>query len=111
MEVTGQVARYGAMSVAAYRGDEAETSTLIQATLRDVSLRGEGLRITAAEWANAALHNGLGKYQEALAAAQRATENSWEMGFSTGLSSSWSRLPPGARWATPRPTPIAGSPR
>ena len=83
VEATGSnLARYGAMSVAAYRGYESETSALIQATLRDVSLRGEGLGITAAEWANAALHNGLGKYQEALAAAQRATENSWEMGFS-----------------------------
>ena len=74
--------RYGAMSVGAFRGNDADTSALIQATLRDVSLRGEGLGITAAEWANALLNNGLGQYQEALAAARRATENSWELGFS-----------------------------
>src|SRR3546814_3836013 len=40
VEATGSnLARYGAMSVAAYRGNDAETSALIQATLRDVSLR------------------------------------------------------------------------
>ena len=36
----------------------------------------------AAEWANAVLHNGLGRYQAALAAAQRATESPWVLGLS-----------------------------
>jgi DNA-binding CsgD family transcriptional regulator len=81
-EATGShLAPYSAMSVAALRGDEAEASALINATLRDVPLRGEGFAISAAEWANAALNNGLGRYPEALAAAQRATQDSWELGF------------------------------
>jgi len=67
VEATGSnLARYGAMSVAAFRGKDSETSALIQATLRDVSVRGEGLGITAAEWANALLNNGLGRYQDCL---------------------------------------------
>jgi len=73
---------YGAMSLAAWRGEEAEASALIEATLRDVPRRGEGLGILAAEWANAVLHNGLGRYQEALAGARRATEaDQWELGL------------------------------
>jgi DNA-binding CsgD family transcriptional regulator len=37
-----------------------------------VTRRGEGVGITFAEWASAALNNGLGRYGDALAAAQRA---------------------------------------
>jgi DNA-binding CsgD family transcriptional regulator len=82
-EATGShLSPYSAMSVAALRGDEAEASALINATLRDVPLRGEGFGISAAEWANAVLNNGLGRYAEAAAAAQRATQDSWELGFS-----------------------------
>jgi len=73
---------YAAMGLAALRGDEIEASALIEATLKDVPSRGEGLGITAAERANALLNNGLGRYQEALAAAQRATTNDRELGFS-----------------------------
>jgi DNA-binding CsgD family transcriptional regulator len=73
---------YAAMGVAALRGDEIEASALIEATVKDVPLRGEGLGITAAERANAVLNNGLGRYQKALAAAQRATTNDRELGFS-----------------------------
>jgi DNA-binding CsgD family transcriptional regulator len=83
VEATGsKLAPYGAMGVAAFRGNEAQASALIEATLGEVSLRGEGFALSAAEWANAILHNGLGRYQKALTAAQRATENSWELGFS-----------------------------
>src|SRR5258708_6897609 len=73
---------YAAMGLAALRGDEAEASALIEATVKDVPSRGEGLGITAAERANAVLNNGLGRYQKALAAAQRATTNDRELGFS-----------------------------
>jgi DNA-binding CsgD family transcriptional regulator len=73
---------YAAMGLAALRGDEIQASALIEATLKDVPSRGEGLGITAAERANAVLNNGLGRYQKALAAAQRATANDREVGFS-----------------------------
>jgi DNA-binding CsgD family transcriptional regulator len=73
---------YGALSVAALRGNVADASRLIETTLRDASRRGEGLAVSAAEWANAVLNNGLGRYREALTAAQRATEYSGGVGFS-----------------------------
>jgi DNA-binding CsgD family transcriptional regulator len=81
-EATGShVAPYSAVAVAALRGGEAEASALVEATLRDVSLRGEGIGITVVEWANAVLSNGLGRYHKALVAAQRAAENPWELAF------------------------------
>ena len=42
------------------------------ATMADVARRGEGVGITITQWANAALNNGLGRYDKALAAAQHA---------------------------------------
>src|SRR6478609_5600815 len=63
------------MSLAALRGSEVEASALIEAILKNVRLRGEGIGITVAEWSNAVLNNGLGRYQTALSAAERATEN------------------------------------
>jgi DNA-binding CsgD family transcriptional regulator len=73
-EATGSdLAPYVALHMAAFRGDQAEASALIEATTREVTLRGEGLGITVAEWANAMLNNGLGHYQQAMTAAQRAT--------------------------------------
>jgi DNA-binding CsgD family transcriptional regulator len=73
MDATGShLAPYGAMGLAAFRGDEARAAALIDATIQDVTRRGEGVGITFAEWASAALSNGLCHYDDALAAAQRA---------------------------------------
>jgi DNA-binding CsgD family transcriptional regulator len=73
MEATGTgLAPYGAFGLAALRGDEARTLALVDATMQDVTGRGEGEGITFAEWANAVLNNGLGHYGKAAAAAQRA---------------------------------------
>src|SRR5262249_6607673 len=66
---------YAAMSLAALRGRGIEASAYIEAIIKDVRLRGEGIGITVAEWSNAVLNNGLGRYQTALSAAERATEN------------------------------------
>src|SRR6476660_8887546 len=75
-EATGSTFEpYAAMSSAALRGSEVEASALIEAILNNVRLRGEGIGITVAEWSNAVLNNGLGRYQTALSAAERATEN------------------------------------
>jgi DNA-binding CsgD family transcriptional regulator len=83
LEATGtNLAPYGPLGLAAFRGRETEASMLIETTLRDAPRRGEGLAISAAEWASAVLNNGLGRYTEALAAAQRASENHPELGFS-----------------------------
>jgi DNA-binding CsgD family transcriptional regulator len=73
-EATGSgLAPYGALGLAALRGDEARATALIEATMEDVTRRGEGIGITFAEWANAALHNGLGHYDKAVAAGRHAT--------------------------------------
>jgi DNA-binding CsgD family transcriptional regulator len=47
---------------------------LTATTVRDVTLRGEGIGITVAGWANALLNNGHGDYARAVTAAERATE-------------------------------------
>ena len=65
----------GAMGLAAFRGHEAEASPFIKANVSEASLRGEGIRLAAAEWASAVLNNGLGRYKDALAAAQQASES------------------------------------
>jgi DNA-binding CsgD family transcriptional regulator len=75
------LASYADVAVVALRGSEAEASALIEATLRDVSLRGEGIGIAVVEWADAVLSNGFGRYHKALVAAQRAAENPWELAF------------------------------
>jgi DNA-binding CsgD family transcriptional regulator len=73
-EATGSnMAPYGSLGLAALRGDKAKAEHLIAGTIDDVTRRGEGVGINFAEWANAVLHNGLGSYDKALAAAQRAT--------------------------------------
>jgi DNA-binding CsgD family transcriptional regulator len=78
MEATGlEYGRHAAMGLAALRGTEAEAIALIEANTREASLRGEGSRSSTADWASAVLNNGLGRYERALAAAQRATEIHW----------------------------------
>jgi len=72
-EATGsQLAPYAAMALAALRGSQAEASALIGGTLSDAGRRGEGIGMSVAEWANAVLHNGLGRYREAMRSAERA---------------------------------------
>ena len=74
-EATGSnLAPYGALGLAALRGREPEAAALIEATKKDVTSRGEGIGITVTEWAKAVLHNGLGRYHNAVAAAQQASE-------------------------------------
>jgi DNA-binding CsgD family transcriptional regulator len=81
----GQLVPAGALGAAAFQGREAETSRLVEATANEVMSRGEGVGLTITYWASAVLYNGLGRYEEALAAAQRATEHPEEL-----LYSNWS---------------------
>ena len=64
----------GAMALAAFRGNEAEASPFIEANVSQARHRREGNRLAVATWASAVLNNGLGRYQDALAAAQQATD-------------------------------------
>ena len=63
----------------AFRGRQSETTALVDATIEDVSLRGEGNGIAVGQWANAVLNNGVGGYQKAMHAAQRATPHPGEI--------------------------------
>jgi DNA-binding CsgD family transcriptional regulator len=67
------------VGLAALRGREAEATAVIDATISEASVRGEGIGIVLAEWANAVLNNGLGSYEKAMQAAQRATAYPMEM--------------------------------
>ncbi len=68
-----RLAPYGSLALAALRGREAEISTLATATKDEVVQRGEGIGIGLCDWATAVLHNGLGHYQNAMAAAESAS--------------------------------------
>jgi DNA-binding CsgD family transcriptional regulator len=63
---------YGALGLAALRGGREEALALIDSAARDAARRDEGLGAAAAQWAAAVLHNGLGQYATALAAAEDA---------------------------------------
>jgi DNA-binding CsgD family transcriptional regulator len=58
--------------LAAYRGNEGQALELIEAGRQDASARGQGMALSMIECANAVLFNGLGRYDQALAPAQRA---------------------------------------
>jgi DNA-binding CsgD family transcriptional regulator len=81
-EATGSsLAPYGVLALAVFRGQQAHAAELIQIATDDVGRRGEGGALSAVQWAAAVLYNSLGRYEEALAAAQRATEDSAAVRF------------------------------
>src|SRR5580700_9720464 len=76
-EATGSsIAPYGAVALAAYRGQETQAAHVLQTATDDAERRGEGRALSFIGWADAVLCNSLGRYEEALAAAQRASEDS-----------------------------------
>jgi DNA-binding CsgD family transcriptional regulator len=78
-EVTGiQLAANCDLLLAGYRGRPAEAIPLFAATTEDSLARGEGFAVQRVDWAAAVLHNGLGHYAEALAAAVPATEETYQ---------------------------------
>jgi DNA-binding CsgD family transcriptional regulator len=75
-EATGvALAPYGALALAAWRGDEAAAVPLIEASMADVVTRGEDSGVMVTHWARSVLLNGLGRYPEAVPAARAATEH------------------------------------
>jgi ATP/maltotriose-dependent transcriptional regulator MalT len=80
-EATGH-ARLADFSVllAAWRGREAQTVQLRDDVVEEATARGEGAAIVLAEWSLAVLYNGLGNYEAAVGAAQRAVEHE-QLGF------------------------------
>ncbi len=79
----GIAPRYGSLGLLAYRGHEDEFTSLVRAATDDFLARGEGLGLTAANWLTALLNNGLGRYDEAFAAAAEAVRIPGEIWFAT----------------------------
>jgi len=75
-------APYGPLALAALRGQEAEAFELIEAGTKNEKRRGEGEGLSYVQWATAVLCNSLGRYQEALAAAQQTSADSPALWFS-----------------------------
>ena len=73
-EATGsRIAPHAALAVAGIRGREDEATTLIDLILAEAAAGDQGTAIQYAQWATAVLMNGLGRYQDALAAAVEAS--------------------------------------
>ena len=66
---------FGAVALAAFKGREAETAALIEASRKSAELRGEGKALAFFQWAIAVLYNSLGRYDDALAAARWASDD------------------------------------
>jgi len=74
-EATGtRLARTAAALLAGLRGKEAEASALIEVERRNAAAAGLGLGLQIFQWASGILYNGLGRYEQALVKAQRASE-------------------------------------
>jgi DNA-binding CsgD family transcriptional regulator len=85
-QATGiRLAPYGALGLAAWRGREDEAIGLGDATIGELTARGEGMGLTFIEWTTAVLYNGLGRYEDALAMATRANAHPEELWSSLWL--------------------------
>jgi DNA-binding CsgD family transcriptional regulator len=83
-EATGtRIAPFAAIALAGIRGREDEASELIDSTIRAATAGGQGAAVQYAHWANSILMNGLGRYEEALAAAVEASEDTPELFIAT----------------------------
>ena len=84
VEATGsRLSLRGPIALANWRGQEAEARSLIEAGRQDVVSRGEGLWLAHTDWGSAVRYNGLGRYDDALAAAERAAEGARGLGVPT----------------------------
>ena len=68
------------LTLASWRGREAETSRLYAAVVEDATRRGEGSAVGMARVSLAYLHNGLGNHDAALAAAEACEHDEWAYG-------------------------------
>ena len=66
---------YAGLMLAAWRGDQARIEAIADGGLPSAIARGEGYSVGMLAWITALLHNGHGRYGEALVAAQRACEH------------------------------------
>lgn len=79
-EATGtHLAPYGALCLAAWRGQADVVTRLVDASLGEIAARGEGAGVTVLHYTRALLWNGLGQFDRALEAATEAMENAPEL--------------------------------
>jgi DNA-binding CsgD family transcriptional regulator len=72
--------------LAAWRDKESTATDRIGAALREATHKSYGEALSLAEYASAVLHNGLGRHEAALAAAQRSCDHHLLKGFGQVLS-------------------------
>jgi DNA-binding CsgD family transcriptional regulator len=72
--------KYDALLLTAWRGIPADAVGLIEAATAEGNTRGEGRLLGLAGYATAVLYNGLGRYEQAFAAAREACEHE-DLGF------------------------------
>jgi DNA-binding CsgD family transcriptional regulator len=75
-----RLAPYGAVGLLALRGLPEQAEPLFRNCLADVVSRGEGVGVNMVQWARSVLYNGLGRYGDALRAAQEAAADPLELG-------------------------------
>jgi hypothetical protein len=81
VEATGShLAQRTSITLANWRGRDPEAVALIEGRQQEVLRRGEGLWVVANEWGSAQRYNGLGRYDDALVAAERAAEDLYGLG-------------------------------
>jgi DNA-binding CsgD family transcriptional regulator len=84
VEATGtRLAPYAEMLLVALQGREADGLTLLDSAIDDAAAVGQGFAVQWGEFVKAILFNGLGRYDEALAAAQRASDDTPELFISS----------------------------
>jgi DNA-binding CsgD family transcriptional regulator len=83
-EATGtRIAPHAALALAGIRGRDAEATELIDGIIPQATAAGQGVAVQYAHWANCVFMNGLGRYEEALAAAIEASEHTPELFIAT----------------------------
>ena len=75
VEATGAgLTPWGEIALEALRGHEQDAAGMLEEATADATARGEGIGLTVIAWARALLYNGLGRYDEAFAAAREAID-------------------------------------
>jgi DNA-binding CsgD family transcriptional regulator len=69
-----RLAPYGALLLAALRGDEVEATASIEQAIAEAGGGAHGFGVQFAQWAAAVLCNGTARYEDALASAREATD-------------------------------------
>jgi DNA-binding CsgD family transcriptional regulator len=84
VQATGTgLAPYAAMLLVALQGREADGFTLLETAINEAAAMGQGFAVQWGEFVKAILFNGLGRYGEALVAAQRASDGLPELFISS----------------------------